>query len=103
VPPADSPTWRKLFDGVEKRISPPLTVVTSSSDLHLVMQRLAAAKRAVTAPAGSAASWGLHLVGLPSLQDVRDLKRQLGEVERDLLALQRDLANESDTDDQDPE
>ena len=103
MPAAEKPAWRKLFDGVEKRITPPLTSVTSSSDVHLVMQKLGAAKRTVSAPLGGAASRGLHLVGLPSRGDVRDLRRQLSEVERDLLSLRRELASRSEPDEQDAE
>src|SRR3954469_20632978 len=91
VPPSGSPAWRRIFDGVEKRVAPPLTAVTSSSDLQVVMHRLAAAKRAVTSPIGDAASWGLHLVGLPSRRDLRDLRRQFGEVQRELSSLRRSL------------
>ena len=102
-PPSESPAWRRAFDGVEKRIAPPLTAVTSSPDLQVVMQKLGAAKRAVTAPVGGVASWGLHLVGLSTRQDVRELRRQLGDVERDLLSLRRDLAGEPEQDDQEHE
>ena len=77
--------------------------MTSSSDVHLVMQKLGAAKRTVTAPLGDAASWGLHLVGLPSRKDFRDLRRELSDVERDLLSLRRDLASDPEPDEQDPE
>ena len=94
MPPSESPTWRKVFDGVEKRIAPPLTAVTSSPDVHMVVQKLHAAKGAISAPIGHATSWGLHLVGLPSRHDVRNLTKQLGEVQRDLLSLRRDLADD---------
>ena len=103
MPPSGSPAWRRAFDGVEKRIAPPLTAVTSSPDLQVVIQKLSAARRTVGAPVGDAASWGLHLVGLPSRQDVRDLRRQLGDVQRDLLSLRRDLASDAEQDVQEPE
>jgi hypothetical protein len=94
---ADSPTWRQAFNSVERRVSPPIRSVTSSSDFQVVASKLDQARRAVVRPIGSLASWGLHLAGLPSHADVRALKRQLSEVQRELLTLRRDLnENESD-------
>ena len=52
-----------------------------------------AATRAIERPIEDAASWGLHLVGLPSRADMRDLKKQLGDVQREMLALRRDLVS----------
>ena len=92
---SDSPAWRRAFDGLEKRVAPPLTAATSSPDLQLVVQKLGEAKRAVGGPVAGVTSWGLHLVGLSSLRDVRELRRQLSEVERQLLSVRRALATES--------
>ena len=62
------------------------------------------AKRAVDrAGRAVSASWGLHLVGLPSRADVRDLKRQLGEVQREMLALRRELTVSADEGAEEPE
>jgi hypothetical protein len=88
---ADSPTWRQAFNSVERRVSPPVRSVTSSPDFQFVAQRVDHARRALVRPIGSLASWGLHLVGLPSQADVRGLKRQLGELEREVVTLRREL------------
>jgi hypothetical protein len=90
---ADSPAWRRAFDGVEKRVSPPLVSTTSSADFQATVLFLRRAKRAIERPIEDAASWGLHLVGLPSRADMRDLKKQLGDVQREMLALRRDLVS----------
>jgi hypothetical protein len=88
---ADTPAWRRAFDGVERRVGPQLAAVTNSSDFHTATQMLRRARRAIAGPVDSLASWGLHLVGLPSHADVRELRRQLGEIQREILALRRDL------------
>lgn len=99
---ADSPTWRQAFNSVERRVSPPITSVTSSPDFQFVAQRVDHARRALIRPIGTLASWGLHLAGLPSQADVRGLKRQVGELQREVLSLRRDLL-ESERDSRDPQ
>jgi hypothetical protein len=91
VAATESPAWRRAFDGVERRISPPLASATSSTELQVATQLLRRAKGAVLRPVDGVVSWGLHLAGLPSYADVRSLKRQLTEVQREVLALRREL------------
>jgi hypothetical protein len=88
---AGPPAWRRVFDGVERRLSPPLTSATSSPELQVATQLLRRAKGAVVRPVDGIVSRGLHLAGLPSYADVRYLKRQLAEVQREVLALRRQL------------
>jgi hypothetical protein len=94
---ADSPTWRQAFNSVERRISPPISSVTSSADFQVAAHKLHQARQAVVRPIGNLASWGLHLAGLPSHADVRGLKQQLGELQRELLTLRREV-RESESD-----
>jgi hypothetical protein len=91
VAPANPPAWRRAFDGVERRVSPRLAATTSSPDFQVLAQTLRRATRLLSAPVGSVTAWGLHLAGLPTHGDVRQLRRQLGEVQRDMLALRRSL------------
>jgi hypothetical protein len=99
---ADSPLWRKAFDGVENRIGRPLESATGSSQFHTAVLAVRGVKRAVIGPVQSVVGFGLHLAGLPSHNDVRELKRTVGDVERELSALRRDLA-QSERDRQEPE
>src|SRR5689334_12112902 len=89
--PPDRPTWRRAFDGVERRVSPRLSATTSSPDFQVVVQTLRGVTRVVANPLGKVTGWGLHVAGLPTHGDVRQLRRQLGEVQRDMLALRRSL------------
>jgi hypothetical protein len=88
---ADSPTWRQAFNSIERRVSPPIRSVTSSPDFQFAAQRLNQARQALVRPIGRLASWGMHVAGLPSHADVRGLKRQLGELQREVLTLRREL------------
>lgn len=85
----DSPLWRKVFDDVERRVGGPLESVTGSPDFHVAALRLGRAKRAVVAPVQSVVGFGLHLVGLPSHAEVRTLRRDLTDVQRELSAMRR--------------
>jgi hypothetical protein len=87
-----TPAWRKAFDGVERRLAPPLASAMSSPDFQVATQAIRRAKGAVGRPLGGLVSRGLHLANLPTYGDVRFLKRQLGEVQREVLALRRELS-----------
>ena len=87
-----SPAWRRAFDTVERRLSPPLASATSSTELQVASQMLRRATGAVARPVDGIVSWGLHLAGLPSYADIRSLKRQLTDVQREVLALRRQLS-----------
>ena len=91
--PADSPAWRRAFDSVERRVASPLESATSSPDFQVAAQTLRSAGRAIGRPINGVVAWGLHLAGLPAHADMRALTRQLGDVQRELLAIRRDLAN----------
>jgi hypothetical protein len=88
-----SPTWRRAFDGVERQVGPPLRSLTSSSELQIASHQVHRVIRAVTGPVEGLVSWGLHVAGLPSHADIRGLRRQLAEVQRELLALRREVAD----------
>ena len=89
--PPGPPAWRKAFDGVERRVSPRLAATTSSPDFQVLTQKVRRATRVVTRPVGTVTAWGLHVAGLSTQGDVRLLRRQLGEVQRDMLALRLSL------------
>jgi DNA transposition AAA+ family ATPase len=90
VDAADSPLWRRVFDDVERRVGRPLAAATSSSDFHEAALKLRRLRRAVVRPVHSAAGLGLHLVGLPSHSEVRELRRELSEVQREMSAMRRE-------------
>ena len=88
--PADSPMWRKVFDGVERRVGGPLASLTSSADFRAAAIQVQNVRRMVVRPVQSVASFGLHLAGLPSNAEVRKLRRELHDVQRELSAIRRE-------------
>jgi hypothetical protein len=95
---ADSPAWRRAFDEVERRIGPALSSATNSPDFQVTLQELQRVNRTIASGVNGIVSWGLHVAGLPAHSDIRDLRRQLGEVQRELLSLRLDLARTPDED-----
>ena len=85
-----SPLWRRVFDDVERAIGRPLTAVTSSTELHAAALRVRRAGGVVSRPVQSIAGLGLHVAGLPSPAEVRELRRQLAEVQREVSAIRRE-------------
>ena len=84
-----SPLWKRMFDDVERRVGGPLASATSSAEFQSAAMRLRKARRAVVSPVQSVAGFGLHIVGLSSKQEVRDLRRELNEMQREMLAIRR--------------
>lgn len=90
--PTDTPLWRRAFDGVERRVGKPLTSATSSTDFQATVVKLGRLRNTVVKPVHSVADRGLHLIGLPSNTEVRELRRELQEVQREMSALRRERA-----------
>jgi hypothetical protein len=90
VAATDSPLWRRAFDDVERRVGRPLASATSSSEFQAATLKLRRARRAVVKPVQSVAGFGLHLVGLPSNSEVRELRRELSAAQREISAMRRD-------------
>jgi hypothetical protein len=70
-----------------------LESATNSPDVQVAIVTAGRLRRTVTSPVDRLASWGLHLVGLPSHADVLALGRQLNELHREISTLHRELAN----------
>ena len=88
----DSPLWRRAFDGVERRVGQPLASATSSSDFQSAVVKVRRLRKVAVKPVHSVAGVALHLVGLPSNVEVRELRRELHEVQREVSALRREQA-----------
>jgi hypothetical protein len=97
-----SPAWRRAFDGVERRVAPPLQSVTGSPNFQITVDRLRGARRTVARPVNRVVSWGLHIAGLPSHADLRGLRNQLIQLEREVLSIRREKV-ESESERERPE
>ncbi len=87
-----SPLWRRVFDGVESRVGGPLTSLTSSTDFQVATMSAKKVRRSVVRPVRAVASFGLHVAGVPTNFEVRQLRRELHEVQREVSALRRGRA-----------
>lgn len=97
--PTTSPGWRRAFDRVERKLSPPLESAANAPQFHSLLVMGRRAQRAVGSRADRLASWALHQVGLPSWRDVRNLRRQIGALQQEVGALRRELADPARTED----
>ena len=69
----------------------PLAAVTNSPQFAVALVLIQRADRAIRRPIDTLTARGLHLMNAPSHDDVRDLKRELAEVHRELASLKRNL------------
>jgi hypothetical protein len=90
---ADSPVWRRAFNSVERRVSRPLGSTTGSTNFQVAARKVHSATQAIVRPIEDVATWGLHLAGLPSRSEVRDLRRQVGQMQREMMAMRRELTD----------
>jgi hypothetical protein len=68
-------------------------MATNSTDFQRAAVAVRSLQRTVLGPVDRLVSWGLHQAGLPSHADMRAMRRQIGDLQRDLSALRRELAN----------
>ncbi len=87
---------RGIFDRAERMVGVPLAAVTNSPQFSVAMVLIQRADRAVRRPIDTLTARGLHLWNAPSHDDVRELKRELAQVHRELASLRRDLRAEGD-------
>jgi len=64
--PRDTPGWRKGFNEVERRVGRPLESATNAEPVLHALVQIGRLQRAIARPVDQAASWALHLAGLPS-------------------------------------
>lgn len=87
-----SPLWRRVFDEVEHRVGEPLASLTSSTEFQSGTLKAGRLVRAVVKPVQAVAGYGLHLLGMPTNSEVRELRQGLHAVEREISAMRRSRA-----------
>ena len=87
----DTPSWRRAYNAVERNVSPRVETLVHSDEFAQMtalitrMRRLAGKRvNAITASA-----W--HLMNLPASTDVARLRRQVGELDREVRRLSMQL------------
>lgn len=84
-----APRWRQLFDSWERAVAPALEELTASSEFRQFVaastKRNAAARRLLE---NGSRRW-LHAANIPAATDIRKLRRQIRELEKEVAALRR--------------
>jgi hypothetical protein len=86
-----TPYWRRLYDNVERLVTPYANAVTHSNEFVQAAALLSGARKAVKTRADriSAKSW--HLLNLPAGTDVQRLRMHVGALDREVRLLTLEL------------
>jgi hypothetical protein len=106
---AERPTWRRVFDTVERGIGQPLETMTNTSEFARAMALGTRLKQSVERSTQSFCAIALNRMGMPAVKDVTEVRRGIGRIERRLQQLSHELellreeqqasANKTDDDD----
>jgi hypothetical protein len=94
--------WRRVFDRAERTVRPPLERAANSPEFYSLLVTAQRLHRAVSSRTDQLASWALHLAGLPSGLDIKDLGRQIGGLQQEVGALRRELAEREQSTEDEP-
>ena len=89
---SDTAGWRRAFDVVERNVSPRVESVVHSDEFAQMTALVTRVRRLAGKRANAIAASAWHLVNLPASTDVQRLRRQVGELDREVrrLSLQLD-------------
>lgn len=91
---SNSPAWRQMFDSWEKAVSPGLQDLTASSGFRDVVAMSAKVNASVSGEVERASRRWLHLWNIPAASDIRNLRRQISSLEREVRSVKRTLEAE---------
>ncbi len=91
-----TPRWRQMYDAWEKAVAPGLEALTASNGFRDVLALAMKANADITREIERSSRQWLHLWNLPAATDVRRLRQQVTSLERELLALRRELERRAD-------
>ena len=82
----------EAYDAIEKRLAPRLEAFVRTGHYAELSAILAKARATVAATLDGVAARVLHGVNLPAATDVKRLRRQIGELDREVRQLRLELA-----------
>ena len=85
------PTIRDAYDAIERRLAPRLDALVRSSRYVGLSATLAGTRATTTGSIGDLTARLLHAVNLPAGTDVKRLRRQIGELDREVRQLRLEL------------
>jgi hypothetical protein len=85
-------SWRKAFNAVERSVSPRVESLVHSEEFAQMTALIARTRRLTGKRVNAIAASAWHLMNLPASTDVQRLRRQVGELDREVrrLSLQLD-------------
>ena len=86
---ADKPVWRHVYDRMATEVGPRLTQATASDQFAGATSVLIAVRRAALRDLQRNSRRWLHMMNLPAGSDVRVLRKEIGELERQVRDLSR--------------
>ena len=86
------PTVRSAYDAIERVLAPRLEALVRTTQYAKVTALLAGTSSSAGAQVGSVAACLLHTYNLPASTDISRLRRQLGELDREVRQLRLELA-----------
>jgi hypothetical protein len=88
----DTPGWRRAFDAVERTVSPRVESLVHSDEFAQTTALIARTRRLAGRRVNAVTTSVWHMMNLPASTDVQRLRRQVGELDREVrrLTLQLD-------------
>src|ERR671921_1575927 len=93
---SNTPTWRKAFDAVERRIAGPVESGVRTDVFNDAMTVAFRARRELKGAIEKQTRRALHLANMPAATDVKRLSEQVAALHREIRALQRELDRRSE-------
>jgi hypothetical protein len=84
---ADKPVWRQVYDSMATQVGPRLSEATASDQFAGATEVVIALRRAVLRDMRRRSRRWLHLMNLPAGSDIHLLRREIGELERQVREL----------------
>lgn len=96
---SEAPHWRRVFDRVEREVTPRVESVVHGEEFARAMTVVSRARAGVRRRIEDTSARLWHLVNLPAGSDVRRLRRQVGELDREIRRLTLRLAQQDTAED----
>lgn len=91
----DIPAWRRAFNAVERNVSPRVEALVHSDEFAQMTALVARSSRLAGQGVNAIAARVWHLMNLPAGTDVQRLRRQVGELDREVRRLSLQLDRDS--------
>lgn len=91
----DKPGWRRTYDSAERAVAPRAEALVRSSEFAVATSAMVGVRSAVGRGVNAVTTLAWHLVNLPARTDVRQLRVQIGALDRDVRRLSLQLEQSS--------